>query len=120
MNENLENLKACPFCGSKGFDLLSFYPYNGDVGEPELFSIRCHGCGCNIKDYSAEACANKWNRRADNEQREGEWEIVIGSNGKEKMVCTNCRHQQDLHSTFTYCPNCGARMYGTKRKGGAE
>ena len=45
-------------------------------------------------------------------QSEGEWEIVKGSNGKEKMVCTNCRHQQDLASTFTYCPNCGARMGG--------
>lgn len=44
----------------------------------------------------------------------GEWEIVIGSNGKEKMVCTNCRHQQDLASTFTYCPNCGADMRGMK------
>lgn len=45
-------------------------------------------------------------------QEDGEWEIVKGSNGKEKMVCTNCRHQQDLASTFTYCPNCGARMKG--------
>ena len=45
-------------------------------------------------------------------QEDGEWEIVKGSNGKEKMVCTNCRHQQDLASTFTYCPNCGARMGG--------
>ena len=45
-------------------------------------------------------------------QEEGEWEIVKGSNGKEKMVCTNCRHQQDLASTFTYCPNCGARVGG--------
>ncbi len=53
-------------------------------------------------------------------QSEGEWEIVKGSNGKEIMVCTNCRHSQDLHSTFTYCPNCGARMHGAKRKGGAE
>lgn len=53
------------------------------------------------------------------EVRHGEWEIVIGSNGKEKMVCTNCRHQQDLASTFTYCPNCGARMSVAKTKGGA-
>lgn len=45
-------------------------------------------------------------------QSEGMWEIVIGSNGKEKMVCTNCRHQQNLASTFTFCPNCGARMKG--------
>lgn len=46
------------------------------------------------------------------EVRHGEWEIVKGSNGKEKMACTDCRHQQDLHSTFTYCPNCGAKMDG--------
>ena len=42
----------------------------------------------------------------------GYWEIVKGSNGKEKMVCTNCRHKQDLASTFSYCPNCGAKMGG--------
>jgi hypothetical protein len=46
------------------------------------------------------------------EVKYGYWEIVKGSNGKEKMVCTNCRHQQDLHSTFTYCPNCGALIDG--------
>ena len=49
------------------------------------------------------------------EVRHGEWEIVIGSNGKEKMICTNCRHQQDLASTFTYCPNCGAKMDGERK-----
>ena len=46
------------------------------------------------------------------EVKYGYWEIAKGSNGKEKMVCTNCRHQQDLHNTFTYCPNCGALIDG--------
>ena len=49
-------------------------------------------------------------------QSEGRWEIVKGSHGKEIMVCTNCRHSQDLHSTFIYCPNCGARMKGNVAK----
>ena len=40
----------------------------------------------------------------------GEWEIVVGSNGKEYMVCTCCRVSQDLTGVFTYCPNCGAKM----------
>ena len=40
----------------------------------------------------------------------GEWEIVVGSNGKEYMVCTCCRVSQDLTGVFTYCPNCGALM----------
>ena len=44
--------------------------------------------------------------------RHGEWEIVVGSNGKEYMVCTCCRVSQDLAGVFTYCPNCGAKMYG--------
>ena len=42
--------------------------------------------------------------------RHGRWEIVVGSDGKEYMVCTGCRKQQDLTGVFTYCPNCGAKM----------
>ena len=42
--------------------------------------------------------------------RHGEWEIVVGSNGNEYMVCTCCRVSQDLTGVFTYCPNCGAKM----------
>ena len=67
--------------------------------------------GTNCLACLANALYNKGYRK----QSEGEWEIVKGSHGKEIMVCTNCRHSQDLHSTFTYCPNCGARM-----KGGGE
>ena len=44
--------------------------------------------------------------------RHGRWEIVVGSNGKEYMVCTCCRVSQDLTGVFTYCPNCGCRMDG--------
>ena len=44
--------------------------------------------------------------------RHGDWEIVLGSNGNEYMVCTCCRVSKDLTGVFTYCPNCGARMDG--------
>lgn len=44
--------------------------------------------------------------------RRGQWEIVVGSNGKEYMACTCCRVSQDLTGVFTYCPNCGCRMDG--------
>ena len=44
--------------------------------------------------------------------RHGKWEIVVGSNGNEYMVCTCCRVSQDLTGVFTYCPNCGAKMDG--------
>ena len=42
--------------------------------------------------------------------RHEKWEIVVGSDGKEHMVCTGCRKQQDLTGVFSYCPNCGAKM----------
>ena len=47
--------------------------------------------------------------------RHGRWEIVVGSDGKEHMVCTGCRKQQDLTGVFSYCPNCGALMDGDRR-----
>ena len=42
--------------------------------------------------------------------RHAKWAIVVGSDGKEHMVCTGCRKQQDLTGVFSYCPNCGAKM----------
>ena len=42
----------------------------------------------------------------------GRWEIVVGSNGNEYMVCSCCRVSQNLTGVFTYCPNCGCRMDG--------
>ena len=42
--------------------------------------------------------------------RHARWEVVVGSDGKEHMVCTGCRKQQDLTGVFSYCPNCGCRM----------
>lgn len=44
--------------------------------------------------------------------RHGRWEFVVCSDGKEYMVCTVCRKQQDLTGVFSYCPNCGAKMDG--------
>lgn len=78
----------------------------GYYGTEKCYECR-YCCDCHIKQ-EATRLYNAGYRK----QSEGEWEIVKGSNGKEKMVCTNCRHQQDLASTFTFCPNCGARMGG--------
>ena len=44
--------------------------------------------------------------------KHGRWEVVVGSDGKEYMVCTGCRKQQDLTGVFSYCPNCGCLMDG--------
>lgn len=44
--------------------------------------------------------------------RHAKWEVIVGSDGKEHMVCTGCRKQQDLTGVFSYCPNCGCLMDG--------
>ena len=83
-------------------DLLELYrmddPILNENGHVPLLVIRQ-----NIMDIPAADVAPV---------RHGRWEIVVGSNGKEYMVCTRCRVSQDLTGVFTYCPNCGCRMDG--------
>lgn len=83
-------------------DLLELYrmddPVLNENGHVPLTVIRQ-----NIMDIPAADVA---------QVRHGKWEIVVGSNGKEYMVCTCCRVSQDLTGVFTYCPNCGAKMDG--------
>ena len=78
------------------------------VGCNSYHGVRCRACGTGdaidmIEDAPAADVAPVVH---------GEWEIVVGSNGKEYMVCTRCRVSQDLTGVFTYCPNCGAKMDG--------
>ena len=78
------------------------------VGCNSYHGVRCRACGTGdaidiIDDFPAADVAPVVH---------GRWEIVVGSNGKEYMVCTRCRVSQDLTGGFTYCPNCGAKMDG--------
>ena len=73
-----------------------------DVGNPDAEGVEAVDV-CDIDSLPAADVAPV---------RHGEWEIVVGSNGKEYMVCTCCRVSQDLTGVFTYCPNCGCRMGG--------
>ena len=89
--------------------------------------IGCRNCespdckGCNLKNLETMLNNGKFDYMMNENRcinpaadiatvRHGEWEIVVGSNGKEYMVCTCCRVSQDLTGVFTYCPNCGAKM----------
>ena len=71
-----------------------------DVGNPDAEGVEAVDV-CDIDSLPAADVAPV---------RHGEWEIVVGSNGKEYMVCTCCRVSQDLTGVFAYCPNCGAKM----------
>lgn len=83
----------------------------------EIREERCYNCR-NFKDMKCDYCGTadyiymiEDMPAADVAPvQHAKWEIVVGSNGKEYMVCTGCRKQQDLTGVFSYCPNCGAQM----------
>ena len=82
----------------------------------------CLPCKAEGKDYNGCRCRACWVDDMLDEVdcfqtaanvapvQHAKWEVVVGSNGKEYMVCTGCRKQQDLTGVFSYCPNCGAKM----------
>ena len=85
----------------------------------EIREERCYNCR-NFKDMKCDYCGTadyiymiEDMPTADVAPvQHAKWEVVVGSNGKEYMVCTGCRKQQDLTGVFSYCPNCGCRMDG--------
>ena len=79
-------------------------------------TIICDFCNQLYSDEPCEPADCDWLRMLEEDAADvapvvhAKWEIVVGSNGKEYMVCTGCRKQQDLTGVFSYCPNCGAKM----------
>lgn len=64
--------KPCPFCGSGNIAFYSYDPYDGYMGNLSSYYAECHNCGAKIKDLDPNTCADKWNRRVDNERREAD------------------------------------------------
>ena len=49
--------------------------------------------------------------------RHGTWEkrtYWIGSFGENQMVCSECGIKYGFHAQYNYCPNCGAKMDGSR------
>ena len=64
-----EERKSCPFCGEDN-PLLEQENFLFEEFSP--FYVRCWNCGCRTDYYfSAEEAIERWNRRVDNEKREG-------------------------------------------------
>lgn len=88
-----------------------------ETTEEALAEIEYYGgfCGRQAKIMACdEACeiavAAMKEKTKESMRPHGRWEVVVGSDGKERMVCTVCRKQQDLTGVFSYCQNCGAKM----------
>lgn len=73
-HENIHNLKACPFCGdTPTLDICQ--STDEDDWSFWYVSIRCHNCGCTMKDFThiyensiesklhSDYLVEKWNMR---------------------------------------------------------
>ena len=71
-----ENLKPCPFCGSK--DIVTRLGYNDAYKNPIIVKIYCFNCGSQMRKYVSQYATsfqdavdimdeikNQWNRRVE-------------------------------------------------------
>ena len=112
----MEKLKPCPFCWGENL-------YVSKEPNPDQYQVICNadcgGCGASsgFEDTSIEAI-EAWNRRAD--VKHGKW--IKDGDGYALYKCTACNDlctvagyadcisEEQMHKTFKFCPNCGARM----------
>ena len=128
-----ELLKPCPFCGGKA-QIKEEQSY----GDPPHYHIICTQCGAqggfsglyldgDTVEDCIKNCEKTWNKRVENaptadvvEVVHGEWieqhekpswledDIIIS------YICSICGTNNFVESP--YCPNCGAKMDGERRK----
>lgn len=71
VNEMMESLKKCPFCGGEAMP----YMFNGNYGyTPDIYGIECTHCGATIEmsnGYAnlSETVAKAWKRRITDERQ---------------------------------------------------
>lgn len=60
-NKNQEELKPCPFCGSKDLKIRVYHNVSGAV-----YLVHCYRCGANGPDYcdNKHSAINAWNKRS--------------------------------------------------------
>ena len=64
----MSELKPCPFCGSAPRMHNESWPIDREGNKAKTFWVRCGKCGSCSDEYpTAEATANAWNRRADDD-----------------------------------------------------
>ena len=92
-----ENLKNCPFCGSKA----DMWSWNGGVRiECSNFDQRCHLVS--IEGKTEAEAIEKWNHRVERTAKVDFSESV--------PHCTACENPLTLCDNDKYCPSCGARL----------
>ena len=104
-----EELKHCPFCGTKAAFL---------TGGEHLVQICCPKCGATLPACFGENkksdAIKAWNKRTFN-PKYGKW-ILYEDEDTNAWECSNCHSVQQLldgtpfENHWHYCPSCGAKM----------
>ena len=106
-----EELKPCPFCGSKNIVVRKYTAVAG-----VHYYVQCDsangGCGAEFESRISRKDAIKaWNKRVA-EVVHGEWiDKLVECNGvaEIKSVCSLCGNPNKQYKP-PYCPHCGAKM----------
>jgi Lar family restriction alleviation protein len=64
MKNFTDEIKPCPFCGSRNLDVYFYDPFDGYMGDNTLHGVRCKDCYAKIEDRKKADVIEKWNRRA--------------------------------------------------------
>ena len=123
----MQELKPCPFCGSRAVDLHATRYEGGERrNKPRVaFYVRCRACGARgpmfkarsewfdpISEYDHDRqrarALDAWNQRAERTCRAVLPPYELGA--EEIPVCSGCGRQLLLEDDDEYCPRCGARV----------
>lgn len=63
----MDELKPCPFCGSKNISIRLKDPFDGYQGNLTVHRVLCGNCGAQNERKGVLDAVEAWNRRADNE-----------------------------------------------------
>lgn len=116
-----EELKPCPFCGSRAVDLHATRYEGGErSNKPRVaLYVRCRACGARGPMFKARGegfspiserdhdrqrarALDAWNRRA-------ERTCHMVDNGCE-LCCSECDYRCGYDDEPNYCPGCGTRV----------
>lgn len=90
-----EELKPCPFCGSK--------KARKHKNVWKMYTVVCEACGASIGNWYSEVQAeNIWNMRSER--------TCHGIPYHGELKCSVCGNIWEYK--YDYCPDCGARVVG--------
>lgn len=94
-------------------DMITLYLIVEGQNYPDKYGF---SCGDTIKFSPSEVKKIIQKMPTIEERKTGKWEMKPDPYGffEEIPVCSECGYTTEMRKTYNFCPNCGARMEGSK------